>query len=237
MDRTVVSNTGTTVRRRNAGRTRNTSGKSIFTGAVRARSEVAARRACRTDAASSEVAWANEAPSDSVRVSGDRTTEVGEVDRRARRVRPSSGRRGRRRGPSHGPRRRAVPQARRWHAGVRAERRVRRTIPPRAGRGAEVPASMAARRRVAAREPTNDRGSRTPDEGSPPSAAVEGRPRAGSQGGRGSRGSPRRPNMRPPSRADPRRAWRSPYLQQVPDPQERQALEHEAERDRGEAGR
>ena len=38
MDRTVVSNTGTTVRRRNAGRTRNTSGKSIFTGAVRARS-------------------------------------------------------------------------------------------------------------------------------------------------------------------------------------------------------
>ena len=35
--RTVVNSTGTTVRRRNAGRTRNTSGKSIFTGAVRAR--------------------------------------------------------------------------------------------------------------------------------------------------------------------------------------------------------
>ena len=43
MDRTVVSSTGTTVRRRNAGRTRNTRGKSIFTGAVRARSAVAAR--------------------------------------------------------------------------------------------------------------------------------------------------------------------------------------------------
>ena len=38
MDCTVVSNTGTTVRRRNAGRTRNTRGNSIFTGAVRARS-------------------------------------------------------------------------------------------------------------------------------------------------------------------------------------------------------
>src|SRR5436190_17817886 len=45
MDRTVVSKTGTTVRRRNAGRIRKTSGNSIFTGAVRARSSVAARLA------------------------------------------------------------------------------------------------------------------------------------------------------------------------------------------------
>ena len=47
MDCRVVSNTGTTVRRRNAGRTRNTRGKSILTGAVLARSVIAARLVAR----------------------------------------------------------------------------------------------------------------------------------------------------------------------------------------------
>src|SRR5436190_6074834 len=67
MDRTVVSKTGTTVRRRNAGKIRKTSGNSILLGAVRARSNVAARRAWRTVAASSRVASASEAPRLSVR--------------------------------------------------------------------------------------------------------------------------------------------------------------------------
>src|SRR6185503_20553455 len=44
MERTVVMSTGTTVRRRKAGRIKNTNGKSMRTGAVRARSSVDARR-------------------------------------------------------------------------------------------------------------------------------------------------------------------------------------------------
>ena len=79
MDRTVVSRTGTTVRRRNAGRTRKTSGKSIFTGAARARSATAARRDLRTSAASSRVASVERRP-ERLRTGqdGHRATQVGE---------------------------------------------------------------------------------------------------------------------------------------------------------------
>src|ERR687887_667333 len=53
IDRMVVRSTGTTVRRRNEGRIRNTSGNNIFTGARRARSIVTDRRDSRASVATS----------------------------------------------------------------------------------------------------------------------------------------------------------------------------------------
>ena len=55
------------MRRRNAGRTRNTSGKSIFTGAARARSTAALRRVSRTSAAKRDISSASDEPRRSVR--------------------------------------------------------------------------------------------------------------------------------------------------------------------------
>ena len=144
MDCTVVSSTGTTVRRRKAGRTRNTSGNSIFTGAVRARSVTAARREAAH--ALGELLHRGRQRRPERLGAGerrDRAAKIGQIEplgRRAQLVAPPAA-------EVHGPqhparaRPRAAPRARRPRAAARATRTDR----PRRRRPAD-PGAAAARR-------------------------------------------------------------------------------------------